>query len=303
MTTKIVKKPAILKSFRLLDFNIYDETTEKEHSDSEGSENGRKKQDSSKFVIQMFGVNENGETYCLYVNDFNPFFFIKVGDNWNQGNANLLLNEIKRKIGAYYEDSIVSAKIVDYHKLYGFSAGKKYKFVQIVFKNTTAMNKVKNFWYDYSGEHRKFKNYEFQGVALELYESSIPPLLRYFHIHNISPSGWIAIPLNKVSRCPVKTTTCNYEYICSSANIRPLNEKETRVPYKICSFDIEASSSHGDFPIPVKTYKKLTTNIIEYFENLKMEITPELCKNILKRIINAAFGYVVPIAKGKSEVS
>jgi hypothetical protein len=42
MTTKIVKKPAILKSFRLLDFNIYDETTEKEHSDSEGSENGRK---------------------------------------------------------------------------------------------------------------------------------------------------------------------------------------------------------------------------------------------------------------------
>jgi hypothetical protein len=161
MATKNVKKPAILKSFRLLDFNIYDETTEKEHSDSEGSDNGNKKQYSSKFVIQMFGVNESGETYCLYVNDFNPFFFIKVGDNWNQGNANLLLSEIKHKVGVYYEDSIVSAKIVDYHKLYGFSAGKKYKFVQIVFKNTTAMNKVKNFWYDYSGEHRKFKNYEY----------------------------------------------------------------------------------------------------------------------------------------------
>jgi len=293
MTTKIVKKPAILKSFRLLDFNIYDETTEKEHSDSEGSENGRKKQDSSKFVIQMFGVNENGETYCLYVNDFNPFFFIKVGDNWNQGNANLLLNEIKRKIGAYYEDSIVSAKIVDYHKLYGFSAGKKYKFVQIVFKNTTAMNKVKNFWYDYSGEHRKFKNYEFQGVALELYESSIPPLLRYFHIHNISPSGWIAIPLNKVSRCPVKTTTCNYEYICSSANIRPLNEKETRVPYKICSFDIEASSSHGDFPLPKKTYKRLASNMVDIFnmqfesQNLDTKKSQMLCK----KIIMSAFGY------------
>jgi len=293
MTTKIVKKPAILKSFRLIDFNIYDETTEKEHSDSEGSENGRKKQDSSKFVIQMFGVNESGETYCLYVNDFNPFFFIKVGDNWNQGNANLLLNEIKRKIGAYYEDSIVSAKIVDYHKLYGFSAGKKYKFVQIIFKNTSAMNKVKNFWYDYSGEHRKFKNYEFQGVALELYESSIPPLLRYFHIHNISPSGWIAIPLNKVSRCPVKTTTCNYEYICSSANIRPLNEKETRVPYKICSFDIEASSSHGDFPLPKKTYKRLASNMVDIFnmqfesQNLDTKKSQMLCK----KIIMSAFGY------------
>jgi DNA polymerase elongation subunit (family B) len=57
------------------------------------------------------------------------------------------------------------------------------------------------------------------------------------------------------------------------------------------SFDIEASSSHGDFPVPVKSYKKLVTNIIEYFENLKMEMTGELCKNILRRIILAAFGY------------
>jgi len=293
MTTKISKKPAILKSFRLLDFNIYDETTEKEHSDSEGSDNGNKKQYSSKFVIQMFGVNESGETYCLYVNDFNPFFFIKVGDDWNQGNANLLLNEIKRKVGAYYEDSIVSAKIVDYHKLYGFSAGKKYKFVQIVFKNTTAMNKVKNFWYDYSGEHRKFKNYEFQGIALELYESSIPPLLRYFHIHNISPSGWIAIPLNKVSRCPIKTTTCNYEYICLSANVRPLNDKETRVPYKICSFDIEASSSHGDFPLPKKTYKRLASNMVDIF-NLQFQsqsIDVARSQILCKKMIMTAFGF------------
>ncbi len=293
MITKIVKKPGILKSFRLLDFNIYDETNEKEHSDSEGSENGNKKQYSSKFVIQMFGVNESGETYCLYVNDFNPFFFIKVGDNWNQGNANLLLNEIKRKIGAYYEDSIVSAKIVDYHKLYGFSAGRKYKFVQIIFKNTTAMNKVKNFWYDYSGEHRKFKNYEFQGVALELYESSIPPLLRYFHIHNISPSGWIAIPLNKVSKCPIKTTTCNYEYICLSANVRPLNDKETRVPYKICSFDIEASSSHGDFPLPKKTYKRLASNMVDIF-NLQFQsqsIDTIKSQTLCKKMIMTAFGF------------
>jgi DNA polymerase elongation subunit (family B) len=293
MTTKISKKPAILKSFRLLDFNIYDETTEKEHSDSEGSDNGNKKQYSSTFVIQMFGVNESGETFCLYVNDFNPFFFIKVGDDWNQGNANLLLNEIKRKIGAYYEDSIVSAKIVDYHKLYGFSAGKKNKFVQIVFKNTTAMNKVKNFWYDYSGEYRKFKNYEFQGIPLELYESNIPPLLRYFHIHNISPSGWIAIPLNKVSKCPVKTTTCKYEYICLSANVRPLNDKETRVPYKICSFDIEASSSHGDFPLPKKTYKRLASNMVDIF-NLQFQsqtIDVQRSQILCKKMIMTAFGF------------
>jgi DNA polymerase elongation subunit (family B) len=66
---------------------------------------------------------------------------------------------------------------------------------------------------------------------------------------------------------------------------------ETRVPYKIMSFDIEASSSHGDFPVPIKTYKKLATNIVEYFENLESDINAETCTTILRQIIMAAFGY------------
>jgi hypothetical protein len=49
------------------------------------------------------------------------------------------------------------------------------------------------------------------------------------------------------------------------------------------SFDIEASSSHGDFPIPVKSYKKLATNIIDYFQNslINISLTPVICKSIL----------------------
>ena len=29
---------------------------------------------------------------------------------------------------------------------------------------------------------------------------------------------------------------------------------ETQVPYKIVSYDIEADSSHGDFPVPIKDF-------------------------------------------------
>ncbi|MEI7669428.1 MAG: chemotaxis protein CheW, partial [Pseudomonadota bacterium] len=60
-----------------------------------------------------------------------------------------------------------------------------------------------------------------------------------------------------------KSVNCDYEFATNIKNIEPLNDMETRVPYKIMSFDIEASSSHGDFPVPIKTYKKLATNIIE----------------------------------------
>jgi DNA polymerase elongation subunit (family B) len=106
----------------------------------------------------------------------------------------------------------------------------------------------------------------FQGYALSIYESNLPPLLRYFHIREISPSGWVSFPLSKaklVKLTDLKQTTCDYEYIVGKNDIVAQNSKEKMVPYKICSFDIEASSSHGDFPIPVKTCKKLATNIVD----------------------------------------
>ena len=36
----------------------------------------------------------------------------------------------------------------------------------------------------------------------------------------------------------------------------------------MCSFDIEASSSHGDFPLAKKSYKKLAVNIVDIWRKL-----------------------------------
>jgi hypothetical protein len=115
--------------------------------------------------------------------------------------------------------------------------------------------------------------------------------LRFFHILEISPSGWISLPPKKTIQIKGsnKTTSCDYEFVINHKYIIPLNDKETSVPYKILSFDIEASSSHGDFPVPIKSYKKLATNIVDYFEKLD-NITVEECKIILRKIIRAAFG-------------
>lgn len=288
-----LKRPIITKPFRLIDFHVYDNKPEANQSDSDNSngKKSKKKKDEAKFVIQMFAINENGDTCSIYVNDYSPFFFIKVYDNWNQGTVNSLIMDIKNKIGAYYEESIVSAELVDYHKLYGFSAGKKHNFVQITFKNVATMNKVKNLWYEYNGQVRTFKPYRFQMQTLELYESGIPPLLRYFHIHNISPSGWVSIPMNKAHEPDVKITTCTYEYVCPAKCVKPLNDKETRVPYKICSFDIEASSSHGDFPLPKKTYKRLASNMVDIFDFQIQHLDQDQMKKLCKRIILTAFGY------------
>ena len=286
-------KRTIGKSFRLLDVITFDH---KEENDSESTSGSSEEQnENAEFYIQMFGLNEKGETCSLIITDFNPFFFVKVGNNWTKQVADSLLADIKKKVGKYTAQSIKSIQLVDHNKLYGFSGGQKSRFVRITFANMAAFNKTKNLWYQYDNEtnQRKSKPFIYNQVTLELYESNIPPLLRFFHIQNISPSGWVVINTSKCGIPPTKTTTCKYEYISSIKNVKPAPEKETRVPYKICSYDIEASSSHGDFPLPKKSYKRLATNLVDVFNNQSqiMGSNPLMKKKFLTKAILAAFGY------------
>jgi DNA polymerase elongation subunit (family B) len=283
--------------FRIFDFNVYNEkdSSMDESSSNSDEENYNVRKDSTNFIIQIFGVNEKGETCSIIAEDYKPFFYVLVNDSWTIKTKDDFLAHIKDKIGKYYEKSITECIIIKRKKLYGFDGGKEHKFIKFEFSSMSAFNKVKNLWYtDYNKGHNLLKDgYKFNGTNIKLYEANIPPLLRFFHIRDVSPSGWIALPKKKTLELTGESqkTNCNFEYIINYKNIIPLNDKETRVPYKIMSFDIEASSSHGDFPVPIKSYKKLSTNIIEYFENLKTEITKESCKAILRKIILSAFGY------------
>ena len=262
------KKPVVCsKSFKLIDFQVYDERSEKK----------------SQFAIQMFGVNETGETCSITVNGYKPFFYVKVGDNWTDSDARALYHDLSKRINT---TAIISAELVEHKKLYGYTAGKLYKFVKLTFENSSTMNRTKRLWYN---ENQQLIPMKFKGINMELYESAIPPLLRYFHIHNISPSGWIQIFTKKATVPSELTTTCDYEYVCTCDCIKPLPEKETRVPYKICSFDIEASSSHGDFPMPIKTYKRLASNLVDAFQ--KHSPDASRAKMLLERVMLTAFGY------------
>jgi DNA polymerase elongation subunit (family B) len=295
------------KSFKLIDFLVYDEKPKRD-SDSDGSssEEEKKKQkkntDENQFIIQMFGLDKNGETCSILVNDYKPFFYIKCGDNWIQSNVDTFLSELKQKIGTFYKNSILSAKLVEYNKLYGFTAGKKSKFIEVTFKNVAVMNKTKYLWYeemdwnDTSKKERKQILFRSQGVNLALYESNLPPLLRYFHIHNISPSGWVFVRSdsnnNTKIRDELKATTCKYEYVCSGTQVIAQSNKDTIVPYKVCSFDIEASSSHGDFPIPIKSYKRLAANMIDVYYKQKKAMTDKTKSMLLiEKMIFSAFNF------------
>ena len=45
------------------------------------------------FALQMFGLNEKGKTCCLFVEGYQPFFYVKVDSNW--GNSERIALKIK----------------------------------------------------------------------------------------------------------------------------------------------------------------------------------------------------------------
>jgi len=284
-------------SFRLLDYNVFDSDDMIE---------------DKTFIIRIFGVNEKGETLCANIENFKPFFYVKIHDKWNKQVVDEWVHMIlKPRMGGLYHQ--VSYEIVKHKKLYGFTGGNEFKFVKFEFESIIAYNRLKNLWFKYieaeglddvdKGKNRPTNkkttekvrtriNLEYKNYEIELYESNIPPLLRYFHVNKISPTGWIKMNKKRVImlKNEEKKSTCNFECITQLESIIPQPTKETPVPYKICSFDIEASSSHGDFPLPRKTYKRLAINIVDIFiQQRKMKIDTKAAMKILTNCILKAF--------------
>ena len=284
-----IKVPQKFKLVRLYDFNVNDS-----YIKSENNESINIYKDNKKFVIQMFGINSLGQTICLYVTDFNPFFYIKVDNSWDESTKTEFIAHLRKKMGSYYEDSIVSSQLIKKHKLYGFDKLKLHNFIKINFANCGALNKCKKIFYKDTIINNSFNRellkdgYVFNNTNCYLYEGNIPPLLKLFHIQEITPSGWILIPNNKIKKNVKETTHCVSEYNVSYKDIQNV-DKESIVKYNICSFDIEASSSHGDFPLAIKDYKKLTCDILESYNNIenKDDFTCVLFKNL----IFTAFSY------------
>ena len=300
-----------LRMFRLFDFNILSNfnrngpvDSEEEETENEEEVKFTPKKNKDTFTIQIFGLNERGEKCSIFVDDYKPFFYVLVGDNWKAEHKEQFVTNIKNKLGKYNSDCLVASYLIKRKKLYGFDNGKLHKFIRLDFSNMSAFNKAKKLWYfeppghGESGSKRESRlnrnGYMFNGFSTRLYEAQIPPLLRFFHIKTISPSGWVEVKSRPVS-AGLRFTTCQFEYHVFQSELVPLPDKETVVPYKICSFDIESGSSHGDFPVPVKSYKKLANNIIEYFERYPEFRNKTDGNAVLTDLILAAFEYSEPI--------
>ena len=198
-------------------------------------------------------------------------------------------------------------KIEEKNDLYESFGHNKVCVLKIVFKTQLAFNRLK--------KALKHKIHNFNGTSyknifvtlehtplhykrhlIDTYKSDLPPLLDFFHNRNIQPCGWIKFDTNNIKKqisndINVNNFADSKVYNISFKDISKL-DKFDFAPFKIMSWDIEADSSHGDFPLAKKDYKKLAVDIADfYLDFIKKNKTIEksMLLNIFKYILCVAF--------------
>ena len=171
------------------------------------------------FVISAFGKTTEGQSVCVHTK-FNPYFFIK---NKTPTQVWELQKGIER------DDLAQSVEHVSQKDIWGFHNNEKTNFTRINFTN--------------------FKNMRWAGFRMKkrgcsLYEFNLPPLLRFYHLTEIQPTGWLEADITTPDD-PI--TNCDIEGWAQWEDMKSV-ERSDQAPLVLTSFDIECHSESGGFP-------------------------------------------------------
>ena len=282
-----------------------------------GSEGDTYSTDSSKprkqYQIMLFGTDQQGQSVALQVTGFKPYFYVRIPDclaknktakqnleNWIfkiRRGERISLDELNR-IDCVYEEHQV---LMDY------TGGNKGMFLKITTPTIALWRIIKERFLDKEtttpvahntadlfgiGAVATLNKYVTLGdidkiireeskVALKVYEANIDPMLRFFHERNISPAGWIQILPNYWEFSNSDDAKVKTYAVAEWLDVQPA-EDQGIAPFLVGSWDIECNSSHGDFPIAIKTWMK---PIRELYESGMPTKVGEFCQKIADAIV------------------
>ena len=211
--------------------NIQQLDTEIEEDDDED------KPYTERYQVQLFGITKTGKTIQVNINDFPPYFYVKVPDAWGKSQMTVFINFVNKKIRFPYTNCIEpnQCTLVKRETMVGFTNHKKFNFIRLTFDNMKAMKQC-SYLFNYS---LTIPELGLQQVRFEIFESNIDPVLRFIHITNIQPCGWVRVDDSKINdKQPIQT---------SFTKIKPVNDNSIP-PFIAAAFDIECVSKDGSFP-------------------------------------------------------
>jgi len=247
--------------FQLLSWNALDCEYGEDDSEFEGTDPG-------KYLIKLYGITEAGKSVSVNVLDYTPYFFIKIVHRVDRTTANKIREFIVDKLPYPLKNGLLDVSLLRKKDFWGFTNKELCYFARVKFVSLKAYKQAMRIF------QRKVQiltiSREF--VKYKLYESNIEPFLRMMHIRDIEPCGWVKISKEHYTKnqSGVLQTHCAINVECSWTALTKVHI-ERIAPFKVASFDIECTSSHGDFPVPQKNYKKVAYESLQYFNEHKCD--------------------------------
>jgi len=257
--------------------------------EEESDTKSKRKNFNLEHVVKVYGVTQKGISVSATITGFKPYFFIRLPDDAD----NLLKTKIMRclsetkEIKPFVVKGLLDASIIERKEFYGFTNQKLFKFLKINFANISAM--------------KQFTKLIRNGILIDkeltifpLYESNILPFIRFMHERNLDAAGWIKIYEGDYVINTPKTSNCQIDITVAWEDVNVEKRKEL-APFLIASFDIECDSSHGDFPLAIKNYKKLGCEIYDgCLDNLDIKSTNKERQVLANEMLTCAFADGTP---------
>jgi DNA polymerase elongation subunit (family B) len=246
---------------------------------------GYKTSESMEMLIHIFGSRSDGKSVRLDINGFRPYFYIRLPSV--KGALQAIRDYLMKNLGPNLESKI-EYEIMEREILFEYTASKKFPFLKMTMPSLTCFRTVKNLFLNpetqtpqlgetdeskirRSEALRKRTSYipeyhvldkPFTG-APDVYEANLDPMLRFLHIQNISPCGWIeCTTLDDQDLEEDKDGTLTGSCLWNEVEPCTAPPRPT-APFLIASWDIECFSHSGDFPIAAKRYEHVIKPILD----------------------------------------
>ncbi len=222
--------------------------------------------DEDKYLAKVFGVTAKGESVSLNILNFTPYFYIKVNHKIDKVGAQKFREYIVSNMPSQLRKTVVRVRLMKKKDYWGFHNNEKFNYIRFTFKSLKGYRagiRLMSKPVYITGMHNRATRYQ-------LCENNIDPFIRLVHYRDIDPAGWISVKEFEVNS-QILPTKCQIDINADWRNISKAHI-EKMAPMSVASFDIECVSSHGDFPVARKDYKKVAYEFFQLYEAKKTTV-------------------------------
>jgi len=230
------KRPPPFKRKSLNDRHVYEDATQ---------------------VVNCCGRMENGESIRVAVIGFYPYFYARISESDFDRVVSSFVYKYEKGGGGQksqinqFEDWWVVDKCLQDKCIYqGFRNGEKDSVLKITCANQQCMRDMIKALTETPPSGTGQKHYELFDVRQDV-------LCSFYHETGLKPCGWMNIDntleFEDTTPFAYEESRCDHDYVVKIEDIKPMNEKISMAPFKVCSIDIEAFGpigADGRYPFP-----------------------------------------------------